>query len=68
MEFKYHDWRPDDSPEVKRGLFDRVLKEGMKQIKETGYADRFIGSGKMICLAAFAFLGRDDIEMRAETL
>ena len=68
MEFKYHDCEPGAAPEVKRKLFDAALDEGMKQIKEMGYADKFIGSGKEIRLAAFAFLGRDDIEMRTETI
>jgi hypothetical protein len=68
MEFKYHDCEPDAVPEVKRKLFDAALDEGMKQIKDMGYADKFIGSGKETRLAAFAFLGRDDIEMRTETL
>jgi hypothetical protein len=40
----------------------------MKQIKDRGYADKFAGSGKNVTLAAFAFLGRDDIEMTAEEM
>ena len=35
----------------------------MKQIRDRGYADKFSGSGKAVYLAAFAFLGRSDIEM-----
>ena len=38
----------------------------MKQIKDKGYADKYEGSGKAIYHAAFAFLGRDEIEMRSE--
>ena len=68
MEFKYHDCGPDAAPEEKRGLFDKVLDDGMRQIKEKGYADRYIAGGKDIRLAAFAFLGRNDIEMRTEKL
>ena len=68
MEFKYHDCSPDAAPEEKRKLISKALDEGMKQIKDKGYADKFTGSGKEIRLAAFAFLGRDDIEMRAETI
>ena len=68
MEFKYHDCEPDTAPEAKRKLFDKALEEGMAQIKEMGYADKFAGSGKDVRLAALAFLGRDDIEMRTETL
>ncbi|MCL1809114.1 MAG: PD-(D/E)XK nuclease domain-containing protein [Clostridiales bacterium] len=40
----------------------------MKQIKEKGYAKKYEGSGKETYLAAFAFLGRDDIEMKVELL
>ena len=68
MEFKYHDCGPDALPQVKRDLFDKALEEGMRQIKDLGYADKFSGSGKTVRLAAFAFLGRDDIVMRTETL
>ena len=67
MEFKYIDCIPDASRETKRELFDEALKEGIKQIKGKGYADKFAGNGKMIYQAAFAFLGRDDIEMEVET-
>ena len=68
MEFKYHDCEPDAAPEEKRKLFDKALEDGMAQIKEMGYADKFAGSGKEIRLAVFAFLGRDDIEMQSEIL
>ena len=68
MEFKYRDCKPDAAPEAKCELFDKALEEGMKQIKEIGYAGKFIGSGKEIRLASFAFLGRGDIEMRTEIL
>jgi len=68
MEFKYQDCEPDAAPEEKRKQFDKALEDGMAQIKEMGYADKFTGSGKEIRLAAFAFLGRDDIEMRSEIL
>ena len=45
-------------------LFDTALEEALAQIKDKGYAAKYIGSGKTILHAAFAFLGRDDIEMR----
>jgi hypothetical protein len=64
MEFKYKDCPPDASPEEKRSLFDEALEEGMRQIKDRGYADKYEGSGKAIYQAAFAFLGRDDIDMQ----
>ena len=35
----------------------------MKQIADRGYADKYAGSGKTVYLAAFAFLGRDNVEM-----
>ena len=34
----------------------------------SGYAKKYEGSGKKVHLAAFAFLGRDDIEMTVEIL
>jgi hypothetical protein len=68
MEFKYYACPPDTSPEDKQKLFDKVLKEGMNQINEKEYHKKHIGGGKSIYLAAFAFLGRDDIEMRSVRL
>ncbi|MDR0490150.1 MAG: PD-(D/E)XK nuclease domain-containing protein, partial [Oscillospiraceae bacterium] len=65
MEFKYMGCAPDATPDEKRKLFDKALEEGLQQIKDRGYADKYIGSGKEIYQAAFAFLGRDDIEMRS---
>ena len=64
MEFKYRRCPPEASPEEKRALFDKALEEGLKQVAENGYADKYAGSGKDIVQAVFAFLGRDDIEMR----
>ena len=55
------------SEDHKRKLFDKVLGEAMGQIKDRGYHKKYIGSGKAVTLAAFAFLGRDEIEMRAES-
>jgi hypothetical protein len=66
MEFKYEKCPPDASDEKKQALFDKALGEAMEQIKEREYHKQFIGSGKTIHLAAFAFLGRDEIEMRVE--
>jgi hypothetical protein len=64
MEFKYEGCDKDASPEAKQKLFDKALEEGLKQIEDRGYARKYEGSGKEIYQAAFAFLGRDDIEMR----
>ena len=44
-------------------LFKKALEGGMRQIESRGYAKKYVGSGKRIYKAAFAFLGRDDIEM-----
>jgi len=63
MEFKYAQCQKDASVEQKQKLFDATLKEAMGQIEEKGYADRYRGSGKTVQKVAFAFLGRDEIEM-----
>ena len=65
-EFKYVDCEPDASDEVKHHLFETALREGIEQIKERGYCNKYLGSGKTVYQAAFAFLGRDDIDMRVE--
>ncbi|MDR0468810.1 MAG: ATP-binding protein [Peptococcaceae bacterium] len=64
LEFKYKNCPVDAAPEEKQRLFEEALHEGVKQIEEKGYSDKYAGSGKEIIRAAFAFLGRDDIEMR----
>jgi hypothetical protein len=64
MEFKYQNCLPDTSPADKQKLFEAALTKGMEQINEKRYHKKYIGGGKTIYLAAFAFLGRDDIEMR----
>ena len=63
IEFKYEHCEPDAAAEAKTSLFRKALDEGMRQIESRGYADKFAGSGKKIIKAAFAFLGRDNIEM-----
>ena len=68
IEFKYEHCGKDAPPEEKRMLFDKALDDGIKQIRGKGYADKYTGSGKAIYQAAFAFLGRDDIEMNIELL
>ena len=47
----------------KKKIADKALEQGMKQITDRGYADKYKGSGKTVYLAAFVFLGRDDVEM-----
>jgi hypothetical protein len=64
MEFKYKNCPPDASADVKQKHFENALKEGMEQIENRGYHEKYMGSGKTIYKAAFAFLGRDDIQMR----
>jgi hypothetical protein len=64
MEFKYKDCPPDASEETKRQLFDEELESGAAQIKNKGYAKKYESSGKKIYQTVFAFLGRDNIEMK----
>jgi hypothetical protein len=66
MEFKYQTCAANTSPSDKQKLFEKALREGMQQIEDRGYYKKYLGSGKMIYQAAFAFLGRDDIEMKVE--
>jgi len=63
LEFKYVDCGPGANPEVKQELFSKALNDGLKQITDRGYAKKYAGSGKTIYQAAFAFLGREDIDM-----
>ena len=64
FEFKYEKCPPGADEETKRKISEKALENGMKQIREEGYANKYTGSGKTLYLAAFAFLGRDSIEMR----
>ncbi|MCL2164483.1 MAG: ATP-binding protein [Oscillospiraceae bacterium] len=66
MEFKYQSCPAHALAEEKQKLFTAALREGMDQIRDIGYHKKYISSGKTIYLAAFAFLGRDDIELKAE--
>jgi len=66
MEFKYNDCAPGTTPEAKQRIFGNMLESGLSQIKEKGYSRKYEGSSKKVYHAAFAFLGRDDIEMRSE--
>jgi len=66
MEFKYEKCPPETSDDEKKKLFATTLDDAMKQITDRGYCDRYKGSGKAIYKVVFAFLGRDEIEMRAE--
>ena len=64
MEFKYTDCEPNTEAGEKTRCFKKMFDEGMNQIIDKGYADKFVGSGKDIYLTVFAFLGRDDIQMK----
>ena len=66
MEFKYEDCPADATAEDKQMIFEKALNGGIKQINDKGYAKKYEGSNKAIFKAAFAFLGRDDIEMRTD--
>ena len=66
MEFKYEHCAPGASDEEKRKLYDKALDEAMGQINDREYTAKYQGSGKAIYKAAFAFLGRGDIDMRVE--
>ena len=66
IEFKFERCPVDASEEDRQKHFDQALSKAMDQIKDRGYHKKYAGSGKTIYLAAFAFLGRDDIEMRYE--
>ena len=63
IEFKYEGCPSDAEPEIKKRLFEEALEKGMKQIEDRGYYKKYTVSGKKIYQAAFAFLGRDEIEM-----
>ena len=64
LEFKYTPCPKNASAERKQKLFDKALDEGAIQIFDRGYADRYVGSGRKVTRAAFAILGRNEIEMR----
>ncbi|MCL2065605.1 MAG: ATP-binding protein, partial [Candidatus Cloacimonetes bacterium] len=63
FEFKYVNCPNDASAEIKEELYKKALCEGMAQINDKGYSERFIGSEKTVYKAVFAFLGRGEIEM-----
>ena len=65
FEFKYQACPPEMVESEKKALSGKALEQGMKQIVDRGYANKYKGSGKTIYLAAFAFLGRDNIEMES---
>ena len=68
IEFKYKGGAQNASPDEKRKLLAAACEEGMQQIKGKKYASKYIGGNKSVYLAAFAFLGRDEIDMKVELL
>ena len=68
MEFKYKKCPPGASAAEKQKLSKEALDEAMRQIGDRGYSAKYKGSGKDVYQAAFAFLGRGDIEMRVERI
>ena len=68
IEFKYKECEQNTDADEKRKIFESMLEKGISQIKDKGYGKKYIGTGKTLYLAAFAFLGRADIEMRVETV
>jgi hypothetical protein len=68
MEFKYRGCKQGASLEEKQKLYAEALNEAMGQIISRGYSKKYEGAGKTIYHAAFAFLGRDDIELKYEIL
>ena len=68
FEFKYETCEPDADDGKKRKIFEKTLTRGMKQLSDRGYADKYKGSGKTVYIAVFAFLGRDNIEMKSQVL
>ena len=63
FEFKHVNCPPEADDDEKRKISGKALELGMQQICARGYANKYIGCKKTIYLAAFAFLGRDNIEM-----
>ena len=66
VEFKYNDCPQDATPEEKAEMFKKALVEGIVQIKDKGYSKKYSTCGKKVYQAAFAFLGKDEIEMMVE--
>jgi hypothetical protein len=64
IEFKHIAPSPDATAEDKKKLLDKALNKGMEQIEAKGYHKKYSGSDKSVYLTAFAFLGRDELEMR----
>ena len=63
IEFKYIQSPPEASEADIAALSDAALSDSMKQIEDRGYCEKYIGSGKAVYQVAFAFLGRERIEM-----
>jgi len=66
MEFKYYNCPSDINDDAKKELINTALDNAMNQIIDRGYCDKYKGSCKTIYKVAFAFLGRDNIEIRVD--
>ncbi len=66
MEFKYADLRKDETDINKEKAIKKELNLAMVQLKDRGYADKYMGSNKKIYQVAMAFIGRDNIDMQIE--
>ena len=63
LEFKYVKCLPGASDNEKQTLCAKALDGAIEQINGRGYGAKYQGGGKSVYKAAFAFLGRDEIEM-----
>ena len=66
QDFKYKKCADNATPEEKRKLLEKALDEGMEQINDRGYANKYIGSGKTVHKIALAIVGSENIDMRIE--
>ena len=64
IEFKYKGCDPALAEAEKRKIADAALNDGIAQIKSRGYHNKYAGGGKVVHMAVFVFLGRDDVYMR----
>ena len=68
FEFKYCKCPSNTGEGDRQALAKAALDEAIAQINSRGYSAKYKGSGKAIYQAAYAFLGRDAIEMRVEQI
>lgn len=66
IEFKYVKCERDLEDTDKKAIAETALDKAFEQIKSKGYYKRYLYTGKQVYIAAFAFLGGDEIEMRSQ--